>query len=146
MTAADAIALDLVSAAEALHAVILAETKALALKRPAETSDIGQNKERLSARFASALWRLKENSGILKQIDASSRRRLTAALAELRKAARQNALALLAARDANQRLLDVVMESASKRHQVPSYGRGGRSPALAPGVARPISLFQDQRL
>lgn len=137
---------DLFQVADDLLEVMRQETEALKARRVAAVTELGEIKNHLTSAFAQRLWKLKENMGLAGQIDAPTRARLRATTDALRKAARDNALVLLAARDANQRLLDVVVQTAAKRQTPEQYGRYGRLAMQTPGGARAVSLFQDQRL
>jgi flagellar biosynthesis/type III secretory pathway chaperone len=136
---------DLFQIADTLLTVIHQETQALKARRVSAVAELGEVKGQLAAAFSQGLWRLKQNLTAVGQTDAGLRQRLAAMTEALRKAAGENALMLLAARDANQRLLDVVVQTAAKRRQIDNYGRFGK-PAKAPHqAARPVSMFQDQQ-
>ena len=146
MTAAAAVfSDDLFQVADALLTVIRQETQALKARRVSAVSELVEAKRQLAAAFSQGLWRLKQNLTAVGQTDAAQLQRLATATEALRKAASENALMLLAARDANQRLLDVVVQTATKRRQTGNYGRFGRPAIASSQAARPVSMFQDQR-
>ena len=148
MTEATAKAGELLKVLSRLIDVLREETRLLREMDPRAMQALQQEKIVLIGAYESMLKRLTENPGELDDPDGSLRRRIMNASTDFQNTLTENARALYAVKEANERLFKAVIQAVEDSREQPSgYSAAGaltrNGPAARPGS---LSVAVDARL
>ena len=137
---------DLNAIADELLAVLQQENQSLKRMDLKQLGDIVSRKVQLAGLFAAGMRQFAQNDNIPQADGGAGRARLISIARDVNAAAAENEIALRGARDANQALLDAVIETIDRQRSVThGYGRRGQL-SMASASKQPMTLFQDHRL
>lgn len=139
---------DLLKILTQLIDVLNEEIRLLRLMRPADVQSLQQDKAVLTAAYEGLVAELREDPGQLQGIDPDLRDQILQASARFQTALSENAQALHAVREANDRLFRAVVRAVEDKHK---EGRGyAASGAFAPissaRAVQPVSVAVNQSL
>lgn len=141
---------DLIALAERLSVLLEKESALLADARTREIAALQTDKIHIASGFEAQLARLNGDRKPLEDAEPGLRARLMRVMSRARKAIAENARALRAARDANQKLLNAIFRALSERERkLDVYtATGGASTSVYSRhpAAKAVPLTIDQRL
>lgn len=141
---------DLVALTERLSNLLAEENTLLAASRTRDVAGLQADKAKLATAFESQIARIGRQRGLLDEIEPNLKRKLSRVMARAKAMIAENARALRAARDTNQKLLNAIVNAVTERNgKLDVYtATGGRSASLygARPIAQAVSLSIDQRL
>ena len=148
MTDSMAQATDLLTVLGRLIEVLRQEIEMLKRMDPNAIQNLQQDKIVLTAAYDSLLSRLRENPDTLKSLAPDLREQIMALTTEFQNALTENARALFAVKEANDRLFKAIVQAVEdRRSQSNTYSASGAlATAAAANGGQPMSLTFDQRL
>ena len=140
---------DLIALAERLSGLLTEESALLAAARTREIAALQADKTKVARAFEAQVAAFARTAR-LAEMEPGLRERLKRAMGKVRETLAQNARALRAARDANQKLIDAIVKAVAERNnKLNVYAEtGGIRGSLygARPVPKAVSLSVDQRL
>jgi len=148
MTEATAKAMDLIKVLNLLINVLQQEIELLHSMKPSAMQALQEDKIVLIAAYESLVRRFREQPDQLNGLDQELRERIVQATGNFQSTLTENARALFAVKEANERLFKAVVEAAeSQMNDAKPYSAGGVvARPSAPRNRPPMSLTLDQRL
>ena len=141
-------AADLLKVLSRLTEVLQQEIHLLRAMKPSEMQSLQHDKIILTAAYEAMIGELRGNPKLLEGLEAGLREQVVQAATRFQHVLSDNARALFAVREANDRLFKAVVRAVEdKRNEARGYAAGGSFAPLAGAVAaEPVSLSVDQRL
>ena len=141
-------AADLLKVLNRLTDVLQQEIHLLRDMKPGEMQSLQHDKIILTAAYEAMIGELRRNPKLLEGLEARLRDQVVEAATGFQQVLTDNARALFAVREANDRLFKAVVRAVEdKRNEARGYAAGGKFAPLAGAVtAEPVSLSVDQRL
>ena len=141
-------ATDLLKVLGRLIEVLRQEIQMLKRMDPSGIQNLQQDKIVLTAAYDSLLSRFRESPDMLKSLAPELRDQIMALTTEFQTALTDNARALFAVKEANDRLFKAIVQAVEdKRTQSNTYSASGSlATAAVTSAAQPMSLAFDQRL
>ncbi len=148
MTEATARAADLLQVLNRLIEVLREETGLLRKMDPRAMQSLQHDKIVLIAAYESMLQRFREDPELLKDKDGALRQRIMAASTAFQNTLTENARALFAVKEANERLFKAIIKAVEEqRSDTGGYSsRGALAPSTAAGSGPAVSVALDARL
>ncbi len=139
---------DLISIAGKLIVLLREETSALRSFTLAHVETVAVDKAKLIEAYAAMAARFRKDPETLRAVTVAVQAELRDVLENFESAARENELALVAARDANERVLRAIVDAAeAQRPKAQGYGPNGLSVATGGRrVAAGMSVALDRQL
>ncbi|HEX7005740.1 MAG TPA: hypothetical protein VF274_01250 [Alphaproteobacteria bacterium] len=136
----------LVEIAARLVAIMDRETALLGTMKIRDANALQDEKTRLARAFEERARALKGNAGLVATLTAEIKSELRDAIKRFDEAAKANAIAIKAARDANEHLLQAIVDAVSaKRTAAQGYGATGARSAPRSCKPEALSLTLDDR-
>ncbi len=137
----------LIAVASRLVRLLETETSLLRNMRPGAISELQEEKMRLIRGYESMASEIRDDPARLAAITDAARQELRDAVKQFEKAAEDNALALAAAQDANERLLKAIVQAAAeKTADTKTYASDGGLRKNRKPDTHGVSLTLDQEL
>ncbi len=148
MSEATARAADLLQVLNRLIEVLREETTLLRKMDPRAMQALQHDKIVLTAAYESMLERFRENPGLLDDEDGALRQRIMAASTSFQNTLTENARALFAVKEANERLFKAIIKAVEdQRSDGSGYSsQGALAPSTAAGRGPAVSVALDARL
>lgn len=148
MTASTASAMDLAKILRRLVQILEQETHHLRAMDPASLRALQQEKSVLTAAYDSMLAQLRAQPALLQGLSADLREEIMQATGEFQRRLTENARALYAVKEANERLFKAVVQAVEDKHNENStYAANGLlARAAIASNQQPMSVAIDQRL
>ena len=141
-------ALDLLKVLNQLIEVLCEEIRQLRLMRPSEIQALQQDKAVLTAAYESLVAELRQDTGQLQGLEPELREQVLETSARFQRALTENAQALHAVREANDRLFRAVVRAVEdKRKEGRGYAASGAfAPLSSAASVQPVSVAVNQSL
>jgi flagellar biosynthesis/type III secretory pathway chaperone len=141
---------DIIALAERLSNLLTEESTLLKTAQASEIAALQPDKAKLASAFEAQLAHLDRNRGPLDEAAPGLKAKLSRVMAAVREAIVENARLLRAARDANQKLINAIVNAVTERqNKLGVYTEAGSmtgSLYRARPASKGVSLSVDQRL
>lgn len=136
--------LDLLKVLTQLIDVLREEIRLLRLMRPGEMQSLQQDKIVLTAAYESLVREFRDKPGLLQELEPQLRERILETTARFQEVLTENAQALYAVKEANERLFRAVVQAIEdKRKEGRGYASSGTLVPLSSALsAQPIAVNQ----
>jgi len=137
----------LIDIASRLITLLGRETSLLREMKIAEIAALQEEKLKLTRAYEARIRALNQNGDGLAAIDLAIRDELRATVIRFEDTAKANAIAVHAAQEANQRLIQAIVDIISERRgRTEGYGADGTATATDPRPREGVALTLDERL
>lgn len=139
---------DLLKVLNRLIEVLGQEIALLRAMKPADMQALQQDKIVLTAAYESMVAEIRSNPGLLEDLDPALKEQVVRAAGRFQEVLGENARALFAVKEANDRLFKAVVQAVEeKRNESRAYAASGSlAPHARQGAGQRLSLTLDQSL